>query len=69
MRLQPLIFVTWEEPFQNQKRFSVQNVIFRRISSPEAEQDNFFVRAASRASKNSVQKLNLDTFSSLKKQI
>ncbi len=69
MRLQPLIFVTWEEPLKNQGRYSVQNVIFRRISSPEAEQDNFFVRAASRASKNSVQKLNLDTFSSLKKQI
>ena len=34
MRLQPLIFVTWEEPFQNQERFSVQNVISRRISSP-----------------------------------
>ena len=30
----PLIFVTWEEPFQNQERFSVQNVISRRISSP-----------------------------------
>ena len=30
----PLIFVTWEEPFQNQVRFSVQNVISRRISSP-----------------------------------
>jgi hypothetical protein len=66
-------------PLQNQERYSVQNVIFRRISSPEAEQDSLFCSGCNRGVQEFgteaipghilvPQKTNLSTLSSIKKQ-